>query len=91
MRVECNDISIKEKIIQELKQIKSKDSDKDGKLKIIPKEEVKELIGRSPDFSDTMLMRCLFEIKAASITRPTQTFYPNAKPYASRINPRSFN
>ena len=51
----------KEMLIEELEQIKSKDIDKDGKLKVISKEEVKEQIGRSPDFSDTMMMRMRFE------------------------------
>ena len=53
----------KKMIIEDLEQIKRKDADKDGKLMITPKDEIKENIGRSPDFSDAMMMRMLFELK----------------------------
>jgi len=36
--------------------------DKDGKLKIVGKDEVKEAIGRSPDTGDTFIMRMWFEL-----------------------------
>lgn len=52
----------KEVIIQELEQVKRHNIDKDGKLAIIPKEKVKELLGRSPDFSDALMMRMYFEL-----------------------------
>ena len=52
----------KEAIIEELEQVKQKDIDKDGKLAVMGKEFIKENIGRSPDFSDTLMMRMLFEI-----------------------------
>jgi hypothetical protein len=55
-------IKIKETLIEELEQVKRKNIDKDTKLELIPKEEVKELIGRSPDFSDSMMMRMYFEL-----------------------------
>ena len=29
----------------------------------MPKEEVKEILGRSPDFGDNMIMRMIFEFK----------------------------
>lgn len=57
------DLDNKKMIIEDLEQIKRKDADKDGKLQIIPKDEIKENIGRSPDFSDAMMMRMLFELK----------------------------
>lgn len=52
----------KETIIEELEQVKRHNIDKDGKLSIIPKEKVKELLGRSPDFSDSLMMRIYFEL-----------------------------
>ena len=52
----------KEQLIEELEQIKSKDIDKDQKLKLVPKDEIKEIIGRSPDFSDTCLMRSMLDL-----------------------------
>jgi len=48
--------------IEELEQVKQKDMDKDGKKKIIPKDAVKELLGRSPDYSDAIMMRMYFEL-----------------------------
>ena len=60
--MKCNDDSVKERLIQELEQIKRKEPDKDGPLQLIGKEIVKEEIGRSPDFSDCMMMRMYFEV-----------------------------
>lgn len=37
--------------------------DKDGKKQVIPKDKVKELLGRSPDYSDMLMMRCWFELR----------------------------
>jgi phage terminase large subunit len=36
--------------------------DKDGKRQVLPKDKVKEIIGRSPDFADTLMMREYFEL-----------------------------
>lgn len=38
------------------------ESGSDGKLKIVSKEEIKEQLGRSPDFADTLMMRMWFEL-----------------------------
>ena len=51
----------KQMIIEELEQVKQKAVDNDQKKGIIPKDKVKALIGRSPDFSDTLAMRMIFE------------------------------
>jgi hypothetical protein len=53
----------REQLIEELEQLKSKDIDKDQKLKLVSKDEIKELLGRSPDFSDTLMMRMMLEYK----------------------------
>lgn len=52
----------KEALIEELEVISTRDADKDGKLKVTRKEQVKELIGRSPDFKDALMMREYFEL-----------------------------
>lgn len=57
------DITIREKITEELAEIKQKDIDKDGKLRIVPKDDIKRNISRSPDDSDCLMMRMYFEIK----------------------------
>ena len=51
----------KNKLIEELEQVRAKDIDKDTKLKLIPKDIVKTIIGRSPDYSDCLMMRMYFE------------------------------
>ncbi len=53
----------KEEIIEELESIETYKTDEDGKLKIIPKEKVKEKIGRSPDWRDVLMMRKFFDLK----------------------------
>jgi len=58
-----HDINLIEKTVEELEHIKRKDPDKDGKLAIIGKDEIKTEIGRSPDYSDAMMMRIYFDIK----------------------------
>jgi len=51
-----------EKIIQELGMIQSWKIDDEKKLYIMPKEEIKQIIGRSPDFADAFIMRSMFEL-----------------------------
>lgn len=63
MWVRSENVSVNEKLIQELSVLARHNADKDGKLAIIPKEKVKELIGRSPDISDALMMRMWFELK----------------------------
>lgn len=64
--ISTEDVDHKTLIIQELEQVKQKDIDKDGKLAIIPKERVKEVLGRSPDFADAMMMRMALELKSTA-------------------------
>lgn len=59
------DLAFKDETIQELYEIKSKPLDStEGKLGVVPKKEVKKVIGRSPDISDAMSFRMVFEIKS---------------------------
>ena len=55
-----------EMIKQELGMLKTYDSDKDGKLRILPKEKIKEKIGRSPDWLDIFIMRMYYEVEVSS-------------------------
>jgi len=50
-------------LYEELKTIKNANIDKDGKLSVLPKDEVKKIIGRSPDIADAIMMREWFEVK----------------------------
>jgi hypothetical protein len=57
----------KEAIILELGMLRTFDSDKDGKLRLMPKEKIKEYIGRSPDWLDCFIMRMWFETQPQRI------------------------
>ena len=61
--ITTNDIMIKQYIIEELEQVRSKDHDKDTKLSIVSKDVIKSLIGRSPDFADSLAMRMYHEVQ----------------------------
>lgn len=55
----------KEKTIEELQYVKQAKIDSDGKKCVLRKEDVKELLGRSPDYSDAIMMRAYFDLKPA--------------------------
>jgi phage terminase large subunit len=61
--IRTNNTTYKNFIIQELEQVRRKNFDKDTKLQLISKDEVKTAIGRSPDFSDALAMRMYYELK----------------------------
>lgn len=50
-------------ITEELQYVKQKNMDKDGKKEVLSKDEIKEQLGRSPDYSDMIMMRYWFELK----------------------------
>ena len=54
---------VKDLISEELMAIKQKNMDSDTSLKIISKDEMKTILGRSPDFADMIMMRMLGLLK----------------------------
>lgn len=66
-------LETREKIAEDLKQIKRRDADKDGKLKIVRKEDMKAALGRSPDCGDTMMMRAYFDLRQRDTSYSTDT------------------
>jgi phage terminase large subunit len=62
-----NDTSIKEDLIKELEQVRRDKIDRDTKLAILPKEKVKQIIGRSPDYSDALMMRMYYELRPQGV------------------------
>jgi phage terminase large subunit len=56
------DSEIKDKLSEELDMVMQIDIDKDSKVRIINKEDIKNKIGRSPDYSDACMMRCYFSL-----------------------------
>jgi len=67
MAVEC-DSETRERITEELEVIKQKDPDKDNKMNVIPKDKIKDLLGRSPDYADTLMMRMYFDVNKNRIS-----------------------
>lgn len=59
----CDSDFVKEITSEEMEQIKMKDIDKDGKQGVVPKDHIKEMIGRSPDEWDSIMMRFYFSLQ----------------------------
>ncbi len=58
------DISIRKDLSEELEYVWRHNADKDTKLAVMPKEKVKDKLGRSPDISDMLMMRMYFELNS---------------------------
>ena len=52
-----------DELTQELLAIKLKNVDRDGKIQIQSKDDMKKILGKSPDISDAIMMRMLPEVK----------------------------
>lgn len=65
--LQCENEEIKKHLIQELQWVRIKKVDTDGKKGIMPKEKVKEKIGRSPDYADTLMLHEYFDLKPKKI------------------------
>jgi len=61
--LQTNNTQIKDFLTKELEQVRRDKIDKDTKLAIVPKEKIKQMIGRSPDYSDALMMRMFYELK----------------------------
>ena len=58
----CESGDIRDLTGEEMAQVKIKDMDKDGKMGIVPKNIVTQIIGRSPDDWDSIMMRYYFNL-----------------------------
>jgi len=65
----------RELIIEEIEQLKKKTDSEDKKLAIMPKDIIKDLIGRSPDDLDTFIMRAWWELKPKKSTGLNISFH----------------
>ena len=65
----CDNDAVKQTTAEEMEQVKLKDIDKDGRQGIIPKDRIKELIGRSPDEWDSIMMRYWFALRKTYQTK----------------------
>ena len=57
------DPNVIDELTQELLAVKLKDVDKDNKVQVQSKDEMKKVLGKSPDLSDALMMRMYYEIK----------------------------
>jgi PBSX family phage terminase large subunit len=55
-------------LTQELLAVKLKDVDKDNKVQVGSKDDMKRMLGKSPDLSDALMMRMYYEIKNKKAT-----------------------
>ena len=63
-KIRIHDKAMQEDITDECMQIKTINRDKmEDKVKMIKKDEIKKVIGRSPDILDALAMRFVYEIK----------------------------
>ena len=84
IRFDCQDSTVKNALIEELDVVVQVDLDKDAKTKIISKEDVKNKLGRSPDYSDAMMFRMFFELLKDPETGWVYTHIkPKDNPYES--------
>lgn len=61
--VSDTNLEMREQLAADLKQFKRRDPGKEGKLKAVKKEDIKQALGRSPDVGDTLLMRSYFDLR----------------------------
>lgn len=73
--VYIKDDKFKEQIVEELSIVEQKDFDMDGKLAVIGKDKIKEILGRSPDFSDALMMRMVFDLTPSNVMQGTMGQY----------------
>jgi phage terminase large subunit len=70
---ECTS-EIQELITDELEQLKQKSVNSDLKKGLMPKEDIIEMISRSPDDLDNYIMRAYFEFKPATVSSYPSVF-----------------
>ena len=58
--VVTGDPSLRSRIIEELEQVKAAGAVGEGRLTVVAKSRVKEILGRSPDVADALMMRMYF-------------------------------
>ncbi len=61
------DVTVRTKLVEELQLWKLKYVDDDKKLQVIGKDEMKESLGRSTDYSDPLYMRMFFELNGEKV------------------------
>ena len=60
---------LRSRLERELRAIKKMETTTDQKLRVIPKSQMKEILGFSPDLADVLSMRCVFDVAPQLRTR----------------------
>jgi hypothetical protein len=58
------ELEVQKSLSEELEYVWRHNADKDIKLGVMPKDKVKEKLGRSPDISDMLMMRMYFDLRS---------------------------
>ena len=61
--VRIEDKRYKDEILQELAIVEEKDSEKDNKKSVMPREYMIKQLGRSPDWYSSIIQRVAFELR----------------------------
>jgi phage terminase large subunit len=69
------DPALQQQIKEELEQLKKKSDSEDRKAAIMPKDKMKDYLGRSPDDLDTFIMRAWPELQIKKSTGLGMTFH----------------
>lgn len=76
--IETDDVQVRTWITEDLEQIREDNHEVDDKKKkLVGKDIVKGILGRSPDFGDTFIMRAAFEIKEPKKERKAEQTRPD--------------
>lgn len=73
--VAADDPALRTRIIEELEQVKAADVCTEGRLAVVAKARVKELLGRSPDVSDALMMRMYFVLCPPGASQDLSRFF----------------
>lgn len=76
--IKTEDELLKEQIEEEISELKELHPDTDGKRQLIPKDQIKENIGRSPDDLDCLLMRMWYELSPKQSRGKPQRVVPKS-------------
>jgi phage terminase large subunit len=66
-RMRISDVSMRDQIVQELEWCRQLDADRDGKVRVVPKQDIRDNIGRSPDIMDNLAYRMMHELDNGSL------------------------
>ena len=94
LAIKIDNVDIRQNLIEELEAIKAKDQVIEGKIAIESKDKIKEMIGRSPDIADAVMMRMYFELeqptKEHMASDPITVMLANRRKQETRIIPNSY-